>query len=142
MAKTIFFTKEIISIKIQPTSSHSVELRSSFHSLASFLGKLILKPLLLGGYRLADLLELSPKVDNPLFFLRLILQQDRPNFGSLCQQLSQGNKIVSTIPTMQNQVVTTRSRQLTVDTVLIVTMLVRKACMSSLSSNQSSCQGV
>jgi hypothetical protein len=135
MAKTIFFTKEIISIKIQPTSSHSVELRSSFHGLASLLGKLILEPLLLGGYRLAGLLELSPKVDNPLFFIHLILQQVRPNFGSLCQRLSQGNKIVSTIRTMQNQVVTTRSRQLTVNTVLIVTMLVRKACMSSLSSN-------
>jgi hypothetical protein len=30
--------------------------------------------LLLGGYRLVDLLELSLKVDNPLLFLRRILQ--------------------------------------------------------------------
>jgi hypothetical protein len=43
---------------------------------------------------------------------------------------------------MQNQVITTHRRQLTVNMVLIVTMLVRKACMSSLSSNKSSCQGV
>jgi hypothetical protein len=39
-------------------------------------------------------------------------------------------------------VTATRHGQLTVNALLMVTMLVRKACMSSLSSNQSSCQEV
>jgi hypothetical protein len=129
-------------MKIRPTSSHSIELRSSLHDLALLLGELVLEPFLLGGCRLTDLLELSLKVDNPLLLFSRILQQVGPAFGPLCQRLSQYNKVVSTISTMQNQVITTRCRQLTVSTVLIVMMLVHKACMFSLSSNQSSCQGV
>jgi hypothetical protein len=34
-----------------------------------FLGEIALEPLLIGGRRLTDLLELTLKVDNPLFFL-------------------------------------------------------------------------
>jgi hypothetical protein len=47
------------------------------------LSELILEPLLLGGCRLADLLELSLKADNPPLFLYLILQQVGPTFGPL-----------------------------------------------------------
>jgi hypothetical protein len=36
----------------------------------------------------------------------------------------------------------TRRKQLTVSALLMVTMLVRKACIYSLSSKMSSCQGV
>jgi hypothetical protein len=60
-------------------------LRSSLHGLALLLGKLVLEPLLLSGYRLMDLLELLLKVDNPLLLLRRILQQVGPAFGPLCQ---------------------------------------------------------
>jgi hypothetical protein len=117
-------------------------LRSSLHGLALLLGELVLEPFLLSGRRLTDLLELSLKVDNPLLLLRRIFQQVGPAFGPLCQRLSQYDKIINTISTTQNQVTTTHCRQLTVSAVLMVIMLVRKACMSSLASNQSSCQGV
>jgi hypothetical protein len=129
-------------MKIRPTSSHGIELHGSLHGLALLLDELVLEPLLLGGCRLADLLELALKVDNLLFFPYRILQQVGPTFVPLCQRLSQYNKVVRTTSTMQNQVITTRRKQLIVNAVLIVTMLVCKAYMSSLSSNQSSCQGV
>jgi hypothetical protein len=59
-------------------------LRGGLHGLALLLGELVLELLLFGGCRLADLLELSLKVDNPLLFLRRILQQVGPAFGPLC----------------------------------------------------------
>jgi hypothetical protein len=74
----------IVNIKTRPTSSHGIELRGSLHSLALLLGKLVLEPLLLSGCRLAGLLELSLKVNNPLLFLRRIFQQVGPAFGPLC----------------------------------------------------------
>jgi hypothetical protein len=114
-------------------------LRSSLHGLALLLGELVLEPLLLDGCCLADLLELSLKVDNPLLLLRRILQQVGLAFCLFCQRQSQYTKVVKY---HFNHKTTTRCRQLTVSAVLMVTMLVRKACMSSLSSNQSSCQGV
>jgi hypothetical protein len=43
---------------------------------------------------------------------------------------------------MCNQITTTRPETLTVNALLIVMMLVRTACISSLLSNQSSYQGV
>jgi hypothetical protein len=49
-------------------------LRGGLHGLALLLGELSLKPLLFGSCRLADLLELSLKVDDPLLLLRRILQ--------------------------------------------------------------------
>jgi hypothetical protein len=58
-------------------------MRDSLYGLALLLGELVLEPLLLGGYRLADLLELSLKVDNLLLPLRRILQQVGPTFGPL-----------------------------------------------------------
>jgi hypothetical protein len=70
-------------MKIRPTSSHGIELRGSLHGLALLLGELILELLLLGGSHLADLLELSLKLNNPLLLLRRILQQVGPAFGSL-----------------------------------------------------------
>jgi hypothetical protein len=70
-------------MKIRPTISHGIELRGSLHGLALPLSKLILEPLLLGGCRLADLLELSLKVDNPLLLRRRILQQVGPALGPL-----------------------------------------------------------
>jgi hypothetical protein len=48
------------------------------------VSELILELLLLGGCHLVDLLELSLNVNNPLLFLRLILQQVGPAFGPLC----------------------------------------------------------
>jgi hypothetical protein len=78
---TTFFSK---GIRIRPTSNHGIELRGSLHSFALLLGELILELLLLGGCRLADLLELSLKVDNPLLLLRRIFQQVGPAFGPLC----------------------------------------------------------
>jgi hypothetical protein len=59
--------------RLKPTSSRSVKLRSGLHGLAPLLGELILEPLLIGGRRLTDLLELSLKVDNPLFLLLRML---------------------------------------------------------------------
>jgi hypothetical protein len=55
--------------RLKPTSSHSVKLRSGLHGLASLLGELVLELLLIGGRYLTDLLELSLKVENPLFLL-------------------------------------------------------------------------
>jgi hypothetical protein len=54
-------------------------------------------------------------------------------------------KITRSLATLQeqnNQAVTIHDRQHTMSALLMVTMLVCKARMSSLSSNQSSCQGV
>jgi hypothetical protein len=59
-------------------------LRGSLHGLALLFGELILELLFLGGSSLADLLELSLKVDNPLLLLSCILQQVGPAFGPLC----------------------------------------------------------
>jgi hypothetical protein len=59
-------------------------LRGGLHDLALLLGELILELLILGSSSLADLLELSLKVDNPLLLLHLIIQQVSPAFGSLC----------------------------------------------------------
>jgi hypothetical protein len=131
-----------MNTKIRLTSGHGIELRSGLHGLVLLLSELVLEPFLLSGRRLTDLLELSLKVDNPLLLLRLIFEQVGPAFGPLCQRLSHYNKVVSPISTTHNQVTTTCCRQLTVSAILMVTMLVRKACLSSLSSNQSSCQGV
>jgi hypothetical protein len=58
-------------------------LRGGLHGLVLLLGELILESLLFGGCRLAGLLELSLKVDNPLLLLRRILQQVGPAFGPL-----------------------------------------------------------
>jgi hypothetical protein len=58
-------------------------LRGGLHGLALLLSELILEPLLFGGCRLADLLELSLKVDDPLLFLCRILQLVGPAFGPL-----------------------------------------------------------
>jgi hypothetical protein len=57
---------------------------SSLHDLELLFGELILEPFLLSGSRLADLLELPFKVDNPLLLLRRILQQVGPAFGPIC----------------------------------------------------------
>jgi hypothetical protein len=92
--------------------------------------------------RLADLLELSLKVDNPLLLRCRILQQVGPTLVPLCQRLPQHDKIVNKTSTTYKQATTTRRKTLTISAWLMVTMLVRKAYMSSLSSNQSSCQGV
>jgi hypothetical protein len=69
---------------IRPISNHGIELRGSLHGLPLLLGELIFEPLLLGGCLLADLLELSLKVDNSMLFLRYILQQVRPALSPLC----------------------------------------------------------
>jgi hypothetical protein len=80
-----FFPKKIVSIKNRPTGGHSIELRSGLHDLALLLRELVLEPFLLGCHRLTDLLELSLKVDNPLLFLRCILQQAGPAFSPFRQ---------------------------------------------------------
>jgi hypothetical protein len=72
-------------MKIRPTSSYSIELRSSLHVLALLLGELVLEPFLLGGCRLTDLLEFSLKVDNLLLLLGRILQQVGLALGLFCQ---------------------------------------------------------
>jgi hypothetical protein len=59
-------------------------LRGGLHDLALLFGKLVLEPFLFGGCRITDLLELSLKVDDPLFLLRRILQRVGPAFGPLC----------------------------------------------------------
>jgi hypothetical protein len=89
-----------------------------------------------------DFLELSLKVNNPLFLLCRMLQQVGPALGPLCWRLLQSNQVVNIFSIENNQVTATHRGQLTVSALLMVTMLVCKACMSSLSSNQSSCQGV
>jgi hypothetical protein len=48
------------------------------------LGELFLEPFLFGSCQLTDLLELSLKVDDPLFLLRRVLQQVGPAFTPLC----------------------------------------------------------
>jgi hypothetical protein len=48
-------------------------LRSGLHGLALLLGELVLKPLLFGGFRLANLLELSLKVNDLLLLLHCII---------------------------------------------------------------------
>jgi hypothetical protein len=84
----------------------------------------------------------SLEVDNPLLLLHRILQQVGLAFGPLCQRLPQNNKIVNNASITCDQTITTCHGVLIVSAVLMVMMLVRKACMSSMSSNQSSCQGV
>jgi hypothetical protein len=79
------------------------------------------------GRRLADLLELSLKVDNPPLLFRCILQQVSVALGPFCQRLSQYNKVFSTISITYNQVTTTCRGALTVSALLMVMMLVRKA---------------
>jgi hypothetical protein len=88
-----------------------------------------------------NLLELSLKVDDPMLLIRRILQQVDPALGTFRQGLSH-NKVVSHILYTCHRKIVARRNQLTVSAVLMVTMLVRKACISSLSSNQSSCQVV
>jgi hypothetical protein len=113
----------------------------NLYGLALLLGELVLEPLLFGSCRLMDLLELLLKVDNLLFFLRRVLQQVSPALGLFCYGLSQYIKLVSRISTRHHQekyIV----RKLTVSALLIVTMLVYKACITSFSSKISSCQGV
>jgi hypothetical protein len=66
------------------TSSHSVKLRSGLHSLAPFLSELVLEPLIVGGRRLTNLLELSLKVGNVLFFILGMPQLVGPTLGPLC----------------------------------------------------------
>jgi hypothetical protein len=114
-------------------------LHSSLHSLAPLLGELFLELLLIGGRRPADLLVLSLKIDNPLLLHHRIPQQVGPTLGPLCQRLPQHDKIVSNTSITYNQTTTTRRKTPTVSVLMMVTMLVRKAYMSSLSSNQSSC---
>jgi hypothetical protein len=116
-------------------------LRSSLHGLALLLGELVLEPFLFGDRHLTDLLELSLRVEDLLLLVRCNFQQVGPALGPLCQGLSQYNKVVSSISTRHLQEKTHR-RQLTISAVLMVTMLVRKACISSLSSKISSFHGV
>jgi hypothetical protein len=80
-----FFSRKTLSIQIRPTSNRGIKLRSSLHGLALLFGELILEPFLLSGCCLANLLELSLKVDNPLLLLRRILPQVGPAFGPFCQ---------------------------------------------------------
>jgi hypothetical protein len=116
-------------------------LRSGLHGLAPLLGEIVLEPFFLSR-RLTELLELSLKVDDPLLLLRCILQQVGPALGTFRLGLSHNNKVVSHISSTRHQKIVTRRSQLTVSAVLMVIMLVRKACISLLSSNQPSCQGV
>jgi hypothetical protein len=55
--------------RLKPTSSRSVKLCRGLHGLAPLLGELVLELLLIGDCRLMDLLELSLKIENPLFLL-------------------------------------------------------------------------
>jgi hypothetical protein len=64
------------------------------------LGELILELLLIDGYCLAELLEFSLKVNNPLLLRRRILQQVGPALSPVCQRLPQHDKIVSIISKM------------------------------------------
>jgi hypothetical protein len=75
--------KGIINLNIRPTSSHGVKLCSGLDGLAFLLSELVLEPLLFVGCHLADLLELSLKVDDPLLLLCRILQLVGPAFGPL-----------------------------------------------------------
>jgi hypothetical protein len=118
------------------TSGHYVELRSGLHDLATFLGKLILEPLLVGGRRFTYLLELSLKVDDTLFFLLCMPQLVGSALGPFRQRLLQNHKVVSNTSRQSNQTVIVQHNQLIMSVWLMVTMLVCKARMSSLSSNQ------
>jgi hypothetical protein len=69
--------------RLKLTNSHSVKLRSGLHSLAPFLSKLVLEPLLVGGCRLTNLPKLSLKVGNALFFLLGMPQLVSPALGPL-----------------------------------------------------------
>jgi hypothetical protein len=124
------------------TSSRCVELRGGLHGLVPFLGKLVLEPLLVGSRRLTYLLKLSLKVDDTLFFLLCMPQLVGLTLGPLCQRLLQNHKVVSDTHEKNSQIVIVHHKQLTMSAWLMVTMLVCKARMSSLSSNQASCQGV
>jgi hypothetical protein len=70
--------------RLRLTCSRNVKLRSGLHSLAPFLSKLILEPLLVGGCRLTNLPELSLKVGNTSFLLLGMPQLVGPALGSLC----------------------------------------------------------
>jgi hypothetical protein len=105
------------------------------HGPALLLGELVLESFLLSHHRLTDLLELSLKVYDPLLHLHSILQQVGSALGMFHYGLSQNNKDVSHISSARHQKTTARCRQLTVSAVLMVIMLVCKACISSLSSN-------
>jgi hypothetical protein len=56
-------------MKTKTHNSRSVKLRSGLHGLAPFLSELVLEPLLVSDRSLTNLLELSLKVGNVLFFL-------------------------------------------------------------------------
>jgi hypothetical protein len=79
-------------------------LHSGLHDLAPFLGELVLEPLLIGGRRLMDFLELSLNVDNPLFLPLCMLQRVSPSLGPLCYRLLQSNQVVSDILKANKQV--------------------------------------
>jgi hypothetical protein len=84
-----------------------------------------------------NLPELSLKVGNTLFLLLGTPQLVGPALGPLFQRLLQNHKV--NVSKKNNQAVIIHHRQLTMGAWLMVTMLVCKARMSSLSSNQSSC---
>jgi hypothetical protein len=87
-----------------------------------------------------NLPELSLKVGNTLFLLLGI-----PQLVGSALSASDYYKITRLSVMLQkqnNQAVIIHHRQLTMSALLMVMMLVCKARMSSLSSNQSSCQGV
>jgi hypothetical protein len=107
-----------------------------------FLWKNKCDTLLIGGCRLTNLLELS---------LRSVIHC---SLSSACHSRSARPLALSTsdcykitrspavLQKQNNQEVIIHHKQLTTSAWLMVMMLVRKACMSSLSSNQSSYQGV
>jgi hypothetical protein len=128
-------------MRIRPTNGYNIELRSSLLGLVLLLGKLVLEPFLLGSRRLTDLLELLFKVSDPLLLCRRVHQQVGPTLGPFCQGLLQHNKLVSDTSTNTSSEKYIVSKP-TVSAWLMVTMLVHKACISSLSSKISSCQGV
>jgi hypothetical protein len=115
---------------------------SSLHGLALLLGELVLELLLIGGRRLVDLPELSLKVDNPLLFRRRILQKVGPALGPLCQRVSQHDQIVNNASITYDQATTTCRKTLTVSALLILTMLVRTACISFIIFEPILLQGV
>jgi hypothetical protein len=70
------------------------------------------------------------------------LQQVSPTLALSASDCHSTTKIVINTSITYKKATLTRHKTLTVSAWLMVTMLVRKACMFSLSSNQSSCQGV
>jgi hypothetical protein len=72
-------------------------MRGSLHGFALLLGELMLEILLIGGRRLADLLKLSLKVDNPLLLRCCVLRQIGLALSPVSQRLPQHDKIVSII---------------------------------------------